>query len=82
MRRPERVCREVLWMLPKGGGMEVEEGFAWIKLPNGTWTIGQYRDGNWDICGSDCEYYPHEVVVGPAVRAERIRLAEIKETND
>jgi len=64
-------------MLSKGGTVEVQadEGFAWIRVgESNCWTIGQLVDGGWYLCGDPIQFDSDEVVVGPAVRAERKQL--------
>lgn len=78
MRRTEGLRGEVLRVLPKGGGMEVEieEGFAWIRVPfiggRFVWTVGRLEGGWWHTI-HDGEVYgwqPSQVVVGPRVKGQ------------
>jgi hypothetical protein len=55
-----------------------EEGFAWIVVKrNPSWIVGQRHRGVWLIPGSEEEFDDNEVVVGPAVRAERSHLETV-----
>ena len=37
-----------------------ENGYYWVKT-FGEWTVAEWKDGYWWVCGNDCEYREDEI---------------------